>query len=104
VGFEGRTPGPDDEIDPDFSRLRDTRPDYGYAGIIDPNRHVAAPDNAGIWRLDLVSGKHELMIPFSRGCRDRKPISRDSSSFTGGTSPDGGRQIYMIDISRVVSR
>lgn len=53
-------------IHPDFRRLHDTRPGYGYAGILDPKRDVAAPDNAGIWRVDLASGKHDLLIPFSQ--------------------------------------
>ena len=53
-------------IHPDFRRLHDTRPGYGYNGIPDPNRDIAAPDDAGIWRLDLATRKHDLLIPFSR--------------------------------------
>ena len=41
-------------VAPDFRRLHDTRPGYGYAGIPDPNRDGAAPDDAGIWRVDLA--------------------------------------------------
>jgi hypothetical protein len=37
----------------DFRRLNDTRPGYGYAGIPDPNAGQLAPDDAGIWRMDL---------------------------------------------------
>ena len=39
-------------IAPDFRRLHDMRPGYGYTGIPDPNAGVNAPDDAGIWRLD----------------------------------------------------
>lgn len=53
-------------VHPDFRRLHDTRPGYGYNGIPDPNQHVAAPDDAGIWRIDLRTGKHDLIIPFSK--------------------------------------
>ncbi|MFO0953916.1 MAG: hypothetical protein U0835_22720 [Isosphaeraceae bacterium] len=51
-------------VAPDFRRLHDTRPGYGYAGVPDPNRDDPAPDDAGIWRLDLKSGRHELLFSF----------------------------------------
>jgi hypothetical protein len=50
---------------PDFRRLNDTRPGYGYAGIPDPNRDVPAPDNAGIWKLDMRTGKQTLILSFA---------------------------------------
>jgi hypothetical protein len=53
-------------VHPDFRRIHDTRPGYGYAGIPDPNKQVDAPDDAGIWRVDLRTGKHELIIPLSK--------------------------------------
>jgi hypothetical protein len=34
---------------PDFRRLHDTRPGYGYNGIPDPNKLVNAPDDALAW-------------------------------------------------------
>src|SRR3954467_6862656 len=40
-------------IAPDFRRLQDMRPGYGYAGVPDPNRDDPAPDDAGLWRVDL---------------------------------------------------
>jgi hypothetical protein len=45
--------------------LNSTRPGYGYCGIDDPNADVPAPDNAGIWRIELATGKSELIVPFS---------------------------------------
>src|SRR4051812_39469227 len=41
--------GPDASwaVTTDFRRLNDARPGYGYAGIPDPSRDVAAPDDAG---------------------------------------------------------
>jgi len=53
-------------VHPDFRRLHDTRPGYGYNGIPDPNSNVNVPDDAGIWRTDLNSGKHDLIIPFAK--------------------------------------
>jgi hypothetical protein len=49
-------------IAPDFRRLHHLRPGYGYAGIADPNRDVLKPDNSGIWKSDLRSGRSELML------------------------------------------
>jgi hypothetical protein len=62
-------------ITTDFRRLNHVRPGYGYAGVPDPNRDVDVPDDSGIWRVDLETGKHELIIsiadvleiPYSRG-------------------------------------
>lgn len=53
-------------IAPDFRRLNDCRPGYGYAGIADPNREVAAPEDAGIWRLDLRTGKAVWLLSFAQ--------------------------------------
>lgn len=52
-------------VAPDFRRLNDTRPGYGYTGIPDPNRDVLAPDNAGIWRLDMRTGEQRLIFSFA---------------------------------------
>ena len=49
-------------VAPDFRRLHDTRPGYGYAGIPDPNKDVLAPGDAGIWKMDLKTGKRSLII------------------------------------------
>lgn len=46
----------------DLRRLADTRPGYGYNGIPDPNRDVLAPQDAGIWRVDLETGRQDLLI------------------------------------------
>jgi len=50
---------------PDFRRLNDTRPGYGYAGISDPNKAVLAPDSAGIWKMDMKTGDQKLLFTFA---------------------------------------
>jgi hypothetical protein len=50
---------------PDFRRLNDCRPGYGYAGLPDPNRDKLAPEDAGIWKIDMQTGETKLLIPFS---------------------------------------
>jgi hypothetical protein len=46
----------------DFRRLNDTRPGYGYTGLPDPNSEVTAPDDVGIWRIDLKTGEAKLLL------------------------------------------
>jgi len=50
---------------PDFRRLNDMRPGYGYAGVPDPNKEVLAPDDAGIWRIDMLTGKQTMIFSFA---------------------------------------
>ncbi len=49
-------------LHPDFGRLHDTRPGYGYAGIVDPNRDAHVSDKTGIWKLDLQTGKERMLF------------------------------------------
>ena len=49
-------------VAPDFRRVNDMRPGYGYAGLLDPNSDVLAPQDSGIFQLDLETGRHELII------------------------------------------
>lgn len=51
---------------PDFRRLNDCRPGYGYAGLPDPNAGTRAPADAGIWRMSMATGERSLLIPFSQ--------------------------------------
>jgi len=46
----------------DYRRLNDVRPGYGYAGLPDPNKDDKAPANSGIWRVDLGTGKGDLVL------------------------------------------
>ncbi|OHB74929.1 MAG: hypothetical protein A2Z25_18385 [Planctomycetes bacterium RBG_16_55_9] len=57
VSSDGRT-----AVSPDFRRIQDMRPGYGYPGLPDPHSQDAAPADSGIFRLDLESGKHDLIV------------------------------------------
>ncbi len=57
VGPDGRT-----AVAPDFRRVNDMRPGYGYAGLADPHRDELAPGDSGIFRIDLASGRRELIV------------------------------------------
>jgi len=54
---------------PDFRRLNDCRPGYGYNGIPDPNFDVLMPEDAGIWRMDMQTGEQKLILSFAQVAR-----------------------------------
>lgn len=45
-----------------FSRLFRLRPETGYCGVHDPYESEAAPENDGIFRVDLQTGRRTLII------------------------------------------
>jgi hypothetical protein len=49
-------------VAPDFRRLNDVRPGYGYAGPADPHRDELAPKSSGVFRIDLTTGRQELIV------------------------------------------
>ncbi len=57
VSPDGRT-----AVAPDFRRIQDMRPGYGYAGLPDPHTGDLAPKDSGIFRLDIETGKQDLII------------------------------------------
>ncbi|MBL7153188.1 MAG: hypothetical protein ISS79_05690 [Phycisphaerae bacterium] len=56
-------------VAPDFRRVQDMRPGYGYAGLPDPHTDEPAPKDSGVFRIDLETGKRELIIPISEIAR-----------------------------------
>ncbi len=62
-------------VAPDFRRVNDMRPGYGYTGLPDPYKDRLAPEESGIFRVDLDSGQQRLIvrladiakIPYPRG-------------------------------------
>jgi len=56
-------------VAPNFARLQDCRPGYGYVGVSDPNKDAQAPENDGIWRMDLATGRRELIVPYAEAFR-----------------------------------
>lgn len=49
-------------ISTSFSRLADMRPGYGYAGVPDAYADKLAPEETGIFRVDLKTGEQKLLI------------------------------------------
>lgn len=86
-------------IAPDFRRLNDCRPGYGYAGIPDPNADKLVPEDAGIWKIDMETGDSKLIIPFSEAAAfPYEPgYSQGAKHWFNHLlfSPDGSRFIFL---------
>ena len=50
----------------DFRRLNECRPGYGYAGIADPYASSQAPEQTGIWRVNLANGESKLILSYAQ--------------------------------------
>ncbi len=49
-------------ITADFSRIQRMRPGYGYVGLEDPCADQLAPEDSGVWKMDMDSGQAELIF------------------------------------------
>ena len=49
-----------------FARIDDTRPGYGYKGVIDPGADDLHPANDGIYVLDLETGESRLLFSYDQ--------------------------------------
>ncbi len=94
ISPDGRT-----AVTPDFRRINDMRPGYGYAGCPDPNRHVLAPEDSGIFRLDLETERCELIISLAEVARIPSPHVdlTDAKHWFNHLlfNPDGSRFIFL---------
>jgi hypothetical protein len=53
-------------VAPDFGRINAMRAGYGYAGPDDPYKDQLSPKDSGIFRLDLETGKQDLIVSLDR--------------------------------------
>lgn len=93
--------GPDGAwaVSTNFRRLNDTRPGYGYAGIPDPGADDLAPEDDGLWRIDLSSGQCQLLISIAEAASIPNPHS-DSDGMKHYfnhllVSPGGERLVFL---------
>ncbi len=49
-------------ISADFARIQRMRPGYGYVGVEDPCCTQRAPEDSGVWRMDLDTGEADLVF------------------------------------------
>jgi len=78
-----------------FARLQSHRPGYGYAGLTDPSADDPHPRNDGIHRLDLASGRSELIVSLATlaAIGDVPPNAFQWINHVQ-TSPDGSRLAF----------
>ncbi len=50
----------------EFNRIQNMRPGYGYPGISDPYADVKAPDDIGLYRMDLDSGESKMIFSLAQ--------------------------------------
>ncbi|MCA9416192.1 MAG: hypothetical protein KC917_07975 [Candidatus Omnitrophica bacterium] len=81
-----------------FARLGVLRPGYGYEGIPDPHGDDLITDEDGIYRVDLESGKSELVISLAK-MLEVEPKDSMATALNWFNhllfSPDGERFIFL---------
>lgn len=81
-----------------FSRLAWTRPGYGYEGIRDAGRHITAPVDDGLYRVDLRGGTVKLVISLADLVRHRpRPVFGESFHWVNHLlfNQDGSRFAFL---------
>jgi len=90
-----------------FSRLARTRPGYGYAGIPDPKVKEKAPEDDGIYRMDLRTGEYVLVISLAQMATFRpRSDMKDAVHWFNHllVSPDDQRFIFLHRWSPVIGK
>ncbi len=86
-------------VAPDFSRINDMRPGYGYAGIPDPRADSPAPAESGIRRVRLDTGESDLIVSIAEVARipwphgDLPEVKHYVNHLL--VSPDGSRFVFL---------
>jgi len=82
----------------DVGRVGEMRPGYGYVGIPDPNRDVMAPEDSGLWLMDLDTGETRLLISIAQVAKiPYRGQSPDDKHYFNHIqwSPDGKRFLFL---------
>jgi hypothetical protein len=83
----------------DFSRLNDVRPGYGYVGIPDPRADELAPQESGLYRVDLESGSQQMILSLAdvAAMGNKMPSMVDAKHKFNHLlfNPDGSRFIFL---------
>ena len=94
VSPNGRT-----AVAPDFRRIQDMRPGYGYAGLPDPYKNELTTKDSGIFRIDLENGRTKLIVSLADIAKipyKADDISKAKHYFNHLLfNPDGKRFIFL---------
>lgn len=105
TGAKRTLPFPVDSLSPDgkyglgvdFARIANHRPGYGYAGVPDPHKDVAAPADSGVYRVDLDTGAFKMLVTCEQVARLPSPkIKPGDKHYINHIqwSPDGRRFLF----------
>ncbi|NWH05785.1 TolB family protein [Desulfobacter latus] len=83
-----------------FSRLDRLRPGYGYKLFPDPTENIEAPNDDGLFVIDMQTGKHEIIINLNQlrseanrnSCQNLKDVQHYINHAT--YSPDGKKILF----------
>lgn len=83
-----------------FARLAQHRPGYGYAGVTDPWANDPCSADDGLWRLDLESGRSDLLISLAElAARDPKPSMVGAFHYLNHVQPShSGKRVAFFHI------
>lgn len=92
------SPTGDTALSLSFARLHETRPDYGHAGVEDPTVEDAAPDDDGVYRIDIATGEATLILSIEDVAHyDPPEFSRDRKHWVNHLmyNPSGDRFCFL---------
>ena len=81
-----------------FSRIGRLRPGYGYEGVPDPSIDDPAPQDDGIWTVDLATGRDSLLISIAElATWNRSPTMQDAEHWVNHLqyNPSGERFLFL---------
>ncbi|TWT49364.1 hypothetical protein Pla22_45600 [Rubripirellula amarantea] len=86
-------------ITTDFSRVQRMRPGYGYVGLQDPASDKHAPEDSGVWKMNMDTGETELIFSLA----DAAKLPHQGESLAGKwnyfnhllVSPDSSRFVVL---------
>ena len=82
----------------DVSRVGEMRRSYGYTAIPDPNRDEMAPDDSGLWLMNMDTGETKLLISIAQVAeipyRGQSPDDKHYFNHIQW-SPDGKRFLFL---------
>lgn len=85
-------------VTPDYARTHRLRPGYGYTALDETHAADPAPEDLGIWHMDMTSGKNELIVPLA-ALAANKPDARFPGAHHGVEhlvfNPGGTRFVFL---------
>ena len=81
-----------------FARVHAQRPGYGYVGLDDPYGHLDAPEDDGLWRVDLRTGDTRFILSLSQVARHLRQRDMDGVPHWLNhvmISPNGERLLFL---------